>query len=78
MKLIAAIGGADDGLLSAWSTMANGLDSRNNFAQNVLSFLQKTNLNGIGKLGFFGIIYSKFFITFLIIFNVDSFSYEFH
>jgi chitinase len=49
LKVLAAVGGYNDGLVSAWTNMARNSGARNNFASNVLSFLQSNNLNGIGR-----------------------------
>jgi GH18 family chitinase len=49
LKVLAAVGGYNYNLLSAWPTMAASPVSRNNFATNVLKFLQDNRLDGIGK-----------------------------
>lgn len=49
LKFMAAVGGYNEGLASAWSNLAGNSGARNNFASNVLSFLQSNNLNGIGE-----------------------------
>jgi chitinase len=48
LKFIAAVGGYNEALVPAWSSLAANF--RSNFAKNVLFFLQKYNLNGIGEL----------------------------
>jgi GH18 family chitinase len=50
LKVLAAIGGYDEKMVSAWSNMAASSIARSNFASNILSFLQSNNLNGIGEI----------------------------
>lgn len=50
LQLIAAVGGYNEPLVPVWSAMAANAGTRNNFAQNCLSFIQRNNLNGIGEL----------------------------
>lgn len=50
LKVMAAVGGADSSLLSDWSSLAGSLSIRDNFAANVLTFLQNNNLDGIGMI----------------------------
>lgn len=49
LKIIAAVGGYNENLVPVWSSMAANANYRENFALNVLSFLKKTNLDGIGE-----------------------------
>jgi chitinase len=49
LKILAAIGGYNEGLVASWSNLAGSSAARNNFANNILSFLQNNNLNGIGE-----------------------------
>lgn len=50
VQILAAVGGYNEPLVPVWSAMAANAGSRDNFARNVLSFLQRNNLNGIGEL----------------------------
>ena len=50
LKVLAAVGGYNEPLVPVWSAMAANAGSRDNFARNVLSLLQRNNLNGIGEL----------------------------
>ena len=47
LKIIAAVGGYNENLISTWSSMAANSVSRSTFARNCLQFIQKYNLNGI-------------------------------
>lgn len=50
LKIIAAIGGANDKLIPTWSSVAANAKTRLNFANNILAFIKKTNINGVGEL----------------------------
>jgi chitinase len=49
LKVMAAVGGYNPGLDGVWPSMAGNSGARNNFASNVLPFLQNNGLDGIGK-----------------------------
>lgn len=47
LKLLAAIGGWSDAMVYPWSNLASNSGARSNLANNILSILQRFNLNGI-------------------------------
>lgn len=49
LKIMVAVGGWNEGLVTTWSTMAASSSSRNNFAKSALSAMNKFKLDGIGK-----------------------------
>jgi GH18 family chitinase len=49
LKCIAAVGGYNPDLESAWYKMAESSVTRSNFARNILAFLSSHKLDGIGE-----------------------------
>jgi GH18 family chitinase len=49
LKVSAAIGGWNDALVPVWSIVAANAGARSNFASNILQFIQKNGLDGIGR-----------------------------
>lgn len=49
LKVLAAVGGYNEPMQIHWSTMAANPEARGNFARNVLDFIRRANLNGIGE-----------------------------
>lgn len=49
LRVLVAVGGYNEALVPVWSAMAANSGSRENFARNILSFLQQFNLNGVGE-----------------------------
>lgn len=49
LKVIAAVGGANDAMLASWSAVAGSPSALTTFANNVLAFIQKAGIDGIGE-----------------------------
>lgn len=49
LKIMVAVGGWNEGLVTTWSDMAASASSRTNFANSALAAMNKFNLNGIGE-----------------------------
>lgn len=50
LKVLVAIGGYHEPLIPIWSSVAANPELRINFARNILNFLQRFDLNGVGEL----------------------------
>jgi GH18 family chitinase len=49
LKTIVAIGGANPDLEHIWESVASNPQTRRNFANNILNFLRRNNLDGVGE-----------------------------
>lgn len=49
LKTLAAVGGYNPEMIPLWYTLAENSESRIKFARNILHFLERTHLDGIGK-----------------------------
>lgn len=49
LKIMVAVGGWNEGLVTTWSNMAASAASRTNFANSALSAMNKFKIDGIGE-----------------------------